>query len=305
MNLALLTVLVSVFPCGRRRNYLCGSCVGAPLWLDRAVSATPSSLSDVLQHVRRQRRWSQLELSFRLGVSQRHVSFVESGRARPSRGLLLAWLQELEAPLPLRNHALLAAGYAPAFGSAPIGDPALAEANDALDHLLRAHDPMPALVLDALWNVVRLNRGGQWLARILMPSIATHAAAPLNLLDAFAQPDGLTRLVVNIEEVGPAMLARVRQEAVVQPALTSKVDAFAAALRARLGTRAAHPHGGWSPPGAPVLTTRYATEVGELAFFSMFTTFGTPQEITLASLRVELLFAADAATRTVLEANTR
>jgi transcriptional regulator with XRE-family HTH domain len=268
------------------------------------MPATSSSLTTVLQQVRRQRRWSQLELSFRLGVSQRHVSFVESGRARPSRGLLLAWLQALEAPLPLRNHALLQAGYAPAYGSAPIDDPVLAEANAALDHLLRAHDPMPALVLDALWNVVRLNRGAQWLAGILMPSIVADAAAPLNLLDALAHPDGLTRLVVNLQDVGPAMLARLRQEAVVHPALTSKVEDFAATLRSRLGAQAT-PHGGWSAPAAPVLTTRYATAVGELAFFGMFTTFGTPQEITLASLRVEHLFAADAATRTVLETHVR
>jgi transcriptional regulator with XRE-family HTH domain len=245
-----------------------------------------------------------LELSFKLGVSQRHVSFVESGRARPSRGLLLAWLQELEAPLPLRNHALLEAGYAPAYGSATIDDPALAEANAALDHLLRAHDPMPALVLDALWNVVRLNRGAHWLAGVLMPSIAADDAAPLNLLDALAHPDGLTRVVVNLKDVGPAMLARLRQEALAHPALTPKVEAFAATLRSRLGAQATA-HGGWSAPAPPVLTTRYATAVGELGFFSMFTTFGTPQEITLASLRVEHLFAADAATRTVLETHVR
>jgi transcriptional regulator with XRE-family HTH domain len=269
------------------------------------VPATLPSLTSVLQQVRQQHRWSQLELSFRLGVSQRHVSFVESGRAKPSRGLLLAWLQELDAPLALRNHALLQAGYAPAYGSAPIDDPALAEANGALEHLLHAHDPMPALVLDALWNVVRLNRGGQWLAGILMPSaVAGPTAAPINLLDALAHPDGLTRLVVNLQDVGPAMLARLRQEAVVHPALTPKVEAFAAVLHARLGPQPAL-HGGWSAPAVPVLTTRYATAVGELAFFSMFTTFGTPQEITLASLRVEHLFAADAATRTVIERHVR
>lgn len=268
------------------------------------MPATSPSLTSVLQQVRKQPRWSQLELSFRLGVSQRHVSFVESGRAKPSRGLLMAWLNELDAPLALRNHALLQAGYAPAYGSAPIDDPALAEANGALEHLLRAHDPMPALVLDARWNVVRLNRGGRWLASVLLPSVAVDAAAPLNLLDALAHPDGLTRLVVNLQDVGPAMLARLRQEAVVHPALTPKVEAFAAVLRARLGPQATL-HGGWLQPAAPVLTTRYATVVGELAFFSMFTTFGTPQEITLASLRVEHLFAADAATRAALEAHVR
>lgn len=95
----------------------------------------------------------------RLHVSQRHVSFVESGRARPSRELLAAWLEELGAPLVLRNEAMLRAGYAPAYSSVPLHDPALAEANHALERLLGAHDPLPALVIDAGWNVLRLNRG--------------------------------------------------------------------------------------------------------------------------------------------------
>lgn len=275
------------------------------LCLDRAVPANPSSLTSVLQQVRKERRWSQLELSFRLGVSQRHVSFVESGRSTPSRGLLLAWLHALDTPLALRNHALLQAGYAPAYGDAPIDDPALATANDALEHLLRAHDPMPAMVLDSLWNVVRVNRGAEWLAGVLLPGLGAGTnAAPLNLLEALAHPDGLTRLVVNLKDVGPAMLARLRQEALAHPAIAPKVEAFADLLRSRLGPHATQP-GGWAQPAAPVLTTRYATDVGELAFFSMYTTFGTPQEITLASLRVEHLFAADAATRAVIDAHVR
>ena len=213
----------------------------------------------------------------------------------------MAWRQERDAPLGLRTPALLQAGYAPAYGSAPIEDPALAEANAALEHLLRLHDPMPAFVLDALWNVVRINRGGRWLASVLLPS-AVAAGAPLNLLDALAHPEGLIGLVVNLEEVGPPMLARLRQEAAAHAVLAPKVETFAATLRSRLGARASL-QAGWPVPVAPVLTTRYATAVGELAFFSMFTTFGTPQEITLASLRVEHLFAADAATRAALAAH--
>ncbi len=266
------------------------------------MDAPTSTLQTALQQVRKARRWSQLELSIRLGVSQRHVSFVESGRAKPSRELLMAWLHELDAPLVVRNHALLQAGYAPAYGTAPLGDPMLAQADQALEHLLRTHDPMPALVIDALWNVVRLNRGGTWLAAVLMPSaMALTDTAPLNLLDMLAHPEGVTRLIVNLKDVGPAMLAHLRHEAFVQPALTPKVEAFAALLRTRLGAQSLHAT--WSRPTAPVLTTRYATPHGELAFFSMFTTFGTPQDITLASLRVEHVCAADEATRAVLAAH--
>jgi transcriptional regulator with XRE-family HTH domain len=252
-----------------------------------------------LREARRARRLSQLELSLRLGVSQRHVSFVETGRSRPSRPLLLSWLQELEAPLGLRNEALLQAGYAPAYGTVPLGDPAMGQANQALERLLAAHDPMPAMVLDAEWNLLRMNRGGRWLATTLMPALAGRSEpGPVNLLDLLIHPEGLTAAVLNLPEVGPATLTFLRHEASVQPSLAAKVDAFAALLRQRLGAGSLPPAA--TPTTAPLMTTRYATPHGELSFFSMFTTFGTPQDITLASLRVEHLFAADEVTDAVL-----
>jgi transcriptional regulator with XRE-family HTH domain len=257
------------------------------------------SLPETLRQARKARRLSQLELSLRVGVSQRHMSFVESGRAQPSRELLLAWLQALEAPLTVRNAALLQAGFAPAYGAAPLGDPALAQADAAMTQLLDAHDPMPALLLDADWNVRRMNRGATWLALTLVPWVAgLPAGTPINMLDLLAHPQGFTPHILNLHEVGPTLLAHVRAEAAVNPALEPKADALAAAWTARLGS--ALIPAGWSPPAAPVLTTRFATAHGQLAFFSMFTTFGTPQDITLASLRVEHMFAADDATRTVI-----
>ena len=259
------------------------------------------TLPDTLRQARKATRLSQLELSMRVGVSQRHVSFVENGRARPSRELLLSWLRELNAPLATRNAALLQAGYAPVYGAQPFGDPALAQANDALIQLLQAHDPMPALLLDAHWNLLHVNSGGQWLAATLMPWLAGQpAGSAMNLLDLLLHAEGFTRHMVNLHEVGPALLAHLRQDAAVQPQLTRKVEDFAALLRDRLGEEQSQ--AGWSPPGPPVLTSRFSTAHGELAFFSMFTTFGTPQNITLASLRVEHMFAADEATRAVLEA---
>lgn len=260
------------------------------------------TLTVTLRQVRKAQRLSQLELSLRLGVSQRHVSFVESGRAKPSRELLMAWLQALEAPLVVRNEAMLQAGYAPTYSAALLDDPALVQMNSALVQLLGAHDPMPALVIDAHWNLLRLNRGGQWLAATLTPwAVDRTDTAPINLLDLLAHPEGFTKPMVNLGEVGPVMLAYLRHEASVQPTLTLKVEVFAALLRSRFGEQRFHPN--WSRPSAPVLTTRYATQYGELAFFSMFTTFGTPQDITLASLRVEHLFAADEATHAVLHAH--
>ncbi len=264
------------------------------------MNESTQSLPITLQRARKARRLSQLELSMRIGVSQRHVSFVESGRARPSRDLLMAWLGELDTPLALRNLALLQAGFAPAYGSARLADPSLAQANEALTQLLDAHDPTPALVIDAEWNVLQMNRGSRWLAATLMPWVTDLAAdATLNILDLLAHPEGFTRPMVNLHEVGPVFLAQLMNEVSVQPALAPRVEAFAALLRARLGTHGLHR--ARLQPATPMLTSRYATPHGELAFFSMFTTFGAPQDITLSSLRVEHMFAADAATRAVLE----
>ncbi|SDT99114.1 Helix-turn-helix [Pseudomonas pohangensis] len=258
---------------------------------------TPNLPTTLLQ-ARRARRFSQLELSMRLGVSQRHVSFVESGRSKPSRELLLAWLQELDAPLAVRNEAMLQAGFAPAYSAEPLTAPSMVPATDALVQLLKVHDPMPAMVIDAQWNVLQFNRGAHWLLTTLMPWTADLPAdTPVNMLDLLAHPKGLTLHMLNLQEKGPAMLAQLRDELAAQPALAPKMEALAALLYSRLGGNI---YSLCSHPSAPLLTTHFTTAYGKLAFFSMFSTFGTPQDITLASLRVEHLFAADAATLAVM-----
>ena len=260
-------------------------------------TASPS-LRDTLQTARKSKRISQLELALRMGVSQRHVSFVESGRAQPSRELLLSWLHELQAPLALRNVALQQAGFAPVYRGSELSDAVLAPVREALSRLLAAQDPMPAMVMDAAWNVLQMNRGAQWMALTLMPWIAhLPQDQPINMLDAMLHPEGMTRHLTNLEEVAPAMLAHLRDDANVAPELVTRVELLAAQIQKRLGKRTLTP---WPRQMAPVLTTRFSTAHGELAFFSMFSTFGTPQDITLASLRVEHLFAADDATRAVI-----
>lgn len=261
---------------------------------------TPAdSLPDILRRARKATRLSQHTLSLRVGVSQRHMSFVESGRARPSRELLMAWLQALDAPLVVRNAAMLQAGFAPVYSAVSLSDRALAQANDAISQLLQSHDPMPALVLDAHWNLLRTNAGGRWLAQTLMPwTVALPEDAPVNMLDLLAHPEGLCRRIVNLRAVGPELLAHLRSDALALPALTPKVDAVAAMLRDRIGAHS--PQTAAPRPSAPMLTTRFATDHGELSFFSMYTTFGTPHDITLASLRIEHLFPANESTRSVL-----
>lgn len=259
--------------------------------------ASPT-LRDTLQTARKSRRLSQLELALRMGVSQRHVSFVESGRSQPSRELLLAWLQVLQAPLALRNVALQQAGFAPVYRDGELHDAVLAPVREALGRLLDAHDPMPAMVMDASWNVVQMNQGAQWMAVTLMPWTAQlPSGQSINLLDAMLHPEGMTQRITNLEEVAPAMLAHLRDDASVVPDLLPRVEQLAAQFQLRLGKKAL----ALQPRQmAPVLTTRFATAYGELAFFSMFSTFGTPQDITLASLRVEHVFAADETTRRVV-----
>jgi transcriptional regulator with XRE-family HTH domain len=273
-----------------------------------SAAAARDGLCATLKAARRARGISQLELALRVGVSQRHLSCVETGRARPSQTLLVAWLQALDAPLAVRNSALLQAGYAPAFHAATLAGHELQLARAALEQLLRAHDPMPALLLDAQWNVLQRNQGAQRLWRWLLPDIEeTPDAQVVNLLDGLVHPQGFGRRILNLAEVGPALWLQLRNEACALPALTPRVEALEAFLRQHLGRGqlAVLDSPEQLPRPTPMLTTRFDTPVGQLAFFSMFTTFGSPQDITLASLRVEHLCAVDAATEQAMRALPR
>ena len=281
------------------RNYLEGNCFGNPLCFNGPVNVLTHTLPITLQQARKGRRLSQLELSLRVGVSQRHVSFVESGRAKPSRDLLLAWLRVLEAPLAVRNAAMQQAGYAPAYSAADLADPSLAQANSALLQLLKTHDPMPAMVIGAQWDLVHINCGAQWLATTLIPWAADLVGRhPLNMLDMLIHPEGFTKLLVNLDEVGPVFLQELRDDVSVHPQLAPKVEAFASLLRHRLGDRSLNNR--WPLFSTPLLTLKFETPFGELSFFRMFSTFGSPQDITLSSLRIEHMFAADEATKRLL-----
>ncbi len=262
---------------------------------DPGVTSTEPDLPGVLREARARRRISQWDLSLELGVSQRHLSFVELGRARPGRELLLRWLQALDVPLVLRNHALLLGGHAPAFDESRLDDGALADARAALACLLENHEPWPALVIDARWDVVAANAGTTWLleqvgAEVELPGRDGTGDGPtVNLLDLALGPLGAA--VINLPDVAAALLDQLRDEAVTEPSLHERVDLLAAVVAAPGAAPVRYP---------PTLVTRYATARGELSFLSMFTTFGTPHSVTLASLRAELLFPADDVTRAAL-----
>lgn len=237
-----------------------------------------------LSTLRRERRLSQLELGLRAGVSQRHLSCIETGRARPSRATLLALLDALEAPLEARNQTLLAAGLAPQYSQHALDDPRLAPARDALHRLLHAPGAAPALVIDAEWNLVMANQGVMRLLQLLdMPM-----PAQPNLLDFLLGPSGLRSRLINEAEVGGEILQRARREAAHVPALAARLQTLDVP--------------DWAPPSvqAPLLLTRLRAARGELALFSMFSSFGAPLDVTLASLRIEHLFPADAVTTEAL-----
>ncbi len=269
-----------------------------PATLSTTFGEPAADLPSLLRAARRHQRLSQLDLSLELGVSTRHLGFVEVGRSRPGRDLLVRWLERLQVPFGTRNEALRLAGYAPAYDESPLSAAPLADARRALAHLLRSHDPWPAVVLDADWRIVAGNDAFHRLARLAGASLPLptldddgHASGPgPTLLDLVLAPDGMGASLVNLLEVAPAVLGQLRHDSLANPRLKPLVDQLATLVPAE------------QPPAVfpPTLVTRYATELGELAFLSMITTFGTPQSITLASLRVELMFPADEHTRTVV-----
>ncbi len=227
----------------------------------------------------------------RVGVSQRHLSCIETGRARPSREMLHALLDALDAPLAERNDTLLAAGYAPAYTRRTLADAELAPVRAALAHLLAAHDPAPALVMDDAWNLLQANRGLQALMGLLGVSPQALAGG-LNFLRALLVPGGLAGALVDPLSVCAEVWQRAQREAVHCPALRAICDE----LRPQLPRRLLAPVP--ERATAPLLETALRTVDGTvLRFFSVFTTFGAPLDVTVASLRVEHFFPADEATR--------
>ncbi|WP_374432873.1 helix-turn-helix domain-containing protein [Inhella sp.] len=237
--------------------------------------------------LRRERRISQLELGLRAGVSQRHLSCIETGRAQPGRATLLALLDALEAPLEARNAALLAAGLAPQYSQHALDAEPLAPARQALERLLHAPGAAPALVIDAEWNLLMANAGVQRLLELL--GIPFPACQP-NLLDFLLGPQGLRGCVLNEAEVCGEVLHRARREALHVPALAQRLHTLG-------------PLPDWPLPQvqAPLLFTRLRALDGQvLSLFSIFSSFGAPLDVTLASLRIEHLFPADMQTAQAL-----
>jgi transcriptional regulator with XRE-family HTH domain len=262
------------------------------------------SFQEHLRGARQAARLSQLELALRLQVSQRHISYVEGGRANPSRELLVLWLQVLKVPMPLRNLFMKSAGYSAVYSEVSLDSPNLLLAQTALAALLQSHDPMPCFVLDSNWDLLQSNQAGRWLSATLIPELATtKQGIGINMLDVLIHPDGYTKKLLNIDEIGPKFLDHLTEEALLNPALVAQVEKFRVLVEKLVPRKTVmNKH---AVDLSPILISKFGTDFGTLSFFSMFTTFGRPQDITLASLRVEHLFAADEHTKKTLTEQVR
>jgi transcriptional regulator with XRE-family HTH domain len=253
-----------------------------------AVAARADRAGELLREWRRRRSLSQLELATRSAVSTRHLSFIETGRARPSREMLLHLAQRLEIPLRERNRMLLAAGFAPVFGERTLEDPELGAVREALDRFLAAHEPYPAVVLDRHWNVVAANRGLAVLVDGVAPALL---APPANALRLTLHPDGMAPRIANLDEWSRHLLDRLRREAAItgDPGL----EALLGELSGYAGVAGEGPE---DAAGGIVVLLRLRHADGELRLFSTVTTFGTALDVTLADLTIEAFYPADAET---------
>jgi len=256
-----------------------------------------ATVGELMRHWRTRRRRSQMDLSHEVGVSTRHLSFVETGRSRPSPELVLAVAEHLDVPLRERNRMLLAAGYAPRFGERPLDDPALERALRSLRRMLEAHDPYPGVVIDRRWDVVLANPA----ATRLVEGLPEHVVGPrLNVFRVCLHPDGLAPATVDLDDWAAYLLRQIRRT--VELTGDQELAELESEVLGYPTVAGLDPVGATDQDDDPPLLVpfRLSTPDGVLSFFTTLTTFGTPQDVTLEELCVELFFPADDTTERLL-----
>jgi len=270
--------------------------MSAPALSAASSASTVRSVGDLLRRWRQQRRYSQLALAYDADISPKHLSFVESGRARPSRDMVLRLAERLEVPLRERNALLLAAGFAPAFKEQTLQDPDLASVRRAVDLVLAGHEPYPALAVDRHWMLVAANKG---LAPLLTGASPELLAAPVNVLRLALHPKGLAPRIANLAEWRMHLLARLRQQ--VEHRADPVLSELLAELRGYPGASALPLHGTDEDPASHMIVPlRLKTADGELSFISTTLVFGTPLDVTSSELAIESFFPGDEATARAL-----
>ena len=257
-----------------------------------AAAPKPEALGPLLREWRARRRVSQMDLALDVGMSTRHLSFIETGRSRPSPGMLLALAERLQLPLRERNRWLLAAGYAPRYAERPLDSAEMAPVRQALQRLLDAHDPWPGVALDLQWNVVLANRAATGLVALLPPALQ---GPPLNIMRASLHPQGFAAVTANFDDWGRYLVDTLQRLATQSGdpgllALHAEVSAYPTVQALR-----AQPDAAWPPAPALLVPCVLALPQGRLSLFTTLTSFGSPRDVTLAELCVELFYPADEA----------
>ncbi|WP_333678357.1 helix-turn-helix transcriptional regulator [Dyella sp.] len=257
-------------------------------------------LGAILRHWREIRGASQLGLALEAGMSQRHLSFIESGRSVPSRQALASIVQSLEVPLRERNAVFLAAGYAPVYSEAPWNAAEMRGITRALDRMLRQHNPYPAMVMDRYWNVLAANESSPRFfgSFIDMPA----RTGPRNMLHLIFDPAGMRPFVVDWETVARSLVQRVYREAIGR-VLDEQTQALLDELFAYPGVDASwRLHGSVGPsPNLPMIPMGFKKNGKVFRYFSLITTVGAPQSIAAQELRIESMFPSDEETEALHE----
>ncbi|MFD4708484.1 helix-turn-helix domain-containing protein [Streptomyces sp. NPDC058430] len=262
--------------------------------MSTATRARQSGIGPLLREWRERRRVSQLELALRADSSARHLSFVETGRSRPSEELVLRLAEHLDVPVRERNALLLAAGYAPRFAETPLDDPSMGALREGLDQLLHGYEPYPALVVDATYTVVAANRGIAMLMEGIPESLLT---PPLNAMRLTLHPEGLAPRIRNLREWRGHLLAQMERQIALDRsealrAVYDEVKAYPVA------DRDGGDNGGEGGEAVPYFALPMVIEHdGQvLSFVSSISTFNTPMDVTVAELAIETFLPADPAT---------
>lgn len=252
-----------------------------------------SEFGGLLRHWRESRRLSQLDLALEANVSSKHVSFLETGRNRPSRDMILRLSQVLEVPLRDRNTLLDCAGFAPIYRQSALDSPQVDQAKEAIARILEKQDPYPAIVLDADWMLVQQNRGAGALGQLFLGDLPAPTG---NALEVLFSADGLQPFVSNWEQLSAIILMRLYRDT-----LSPAASEYSQELFERLLTMPTTPDN-WREiagrlPTGPTVDMVLEKDDLRLSFFTTITTFGTAQDITLQELRIESYFPSDEVTR--------
>src|SRR5712691_5544265 len=264
-----------------------------------SIPAT-QTFGTLLKHWRLARRMSQLALALEAEISARHLSFLETGRALPSRDMVLLLASMLDVPLRERNALLLAAGYAPVYQERSLAAPELAPVQRALDFILRRQEPYPGLVLDQYWNVVLHNEGAARVFRYFLPPDASGISGRPNAMRLTFHPQGLRPWITNWDALASQLIQRLHHE-VVRALPGDRAVALLAELLAYPGVPPQ-----WRTPdlavaAVPLLPLELCKGDVRMSFFTTLATLGTPQDITLEELCIESFFPADQATEDAVQ----